>query len=211
MISIIKTLYFNLHYFGLKGLRFPVLVFRNFKLEKLGGNIVLSNYNFGSIRLGQKMVGIIDDKNEKGIWNISGGGEIIFNGACKIGSASKISCNKEGRIVFGERVNITGRTAIICDHKISIGCDSLISWDCILMDTDFHKIFDGEKMTNPNKEISIDKHVWIGCRVTILGGTSLPDDSVIAAGSTITKSFAEKNTLIGGHNEILKRHISWEI
>lgn len=34
-ISILKTLQFNLHYFGLRGLKFPVLIFKNFRLNKL--------------------------------------------------------------------------------------------------------------------------------------------------------------------------------
>lgn len=36
-LSIIKTLRYNLHYFGVRGFRFPVLVSRNFVLPRLGG------------------------------------------------------------------------------------------------------------------------------------------------------------------------------
>lgn len=35
-LSIIKTLRYNLHYFGVWGFRFPVLVSRNFILLRLG-------------------------------------------------------------------------------------------------------------------------------------------------------------------------------
>ena len=34
-ISILKTILFNLHYFGRKGLKFPVLVGKNFIFKKL--------------------------------------------------------------------------------------------------------------------------------------------------------------------------------
>ena len=67
-ISILKTLQFNLHYFGLRGLKFPVLIFKNFRLSKLCGKVELRDWSFGSVRLGQQMVGIIDNKAEKGIW-----------------------------------------------------------------------------------------------------------------------------------------------
>ena len=67
-ISILKTLQFNLHYFGLRGLKFPVLIFKNFRLNKLCGKVELRDWSFGSVRLGQQMVGIIDNKAEKGIW-----------------------------------------------------------------------------------------------------------------------------------------------
>ena len=61
-ISILKTLQFNLHYFGLRGLKFPVLIFKNFRLNKLCGKVELRDWSFGSVRLGQQMVGIIDNK-----------------------------------------------------------------------------------------------------------------------------------------------------
>lgn len=38
-LSIIKTLRYNLHYFGVQGFRFPVLVSRNFVLLRLGGGV----------------------------------------------------------------------------------------------------------------------------------------------------------------------------
>ena len=104
-ISILKTLQFNLHYFGLRGLKFPVLIFKNFRLNKLCGKVELRDWSFGSVRLGQQMVGIIDDKTEKGIWSV-GGGTVCFNGKVKIGSACRICCNEKGNIIFEDGVNI---------------------------------------------------------------------------------------------------------
>lgn len=75
-ISILKTLQFNLHYFGLRGLKFPVLIFKNFRLNKLCGKVQLRDWSFGSVCLGRQMVGIIDDKTEKGIWSV--GGDSMF-------------------------------------------------------------------------------------------------------------------------------------
>lgn len=208
-ISIYKTLRFNLRYFGLRGLKFPVLVFKNFRLNKLCGKVELRDWSFGAVRLGQQMVGIIDDKSEKGIWSV-GGGTVCFNGKVKIGSACRICCNGKGRIIFEDEVNITGRTAVVSDNRITIGKDSLISWDCLLMDTDFHKISVGGRVSNDRKEIYVGNHVWIGCRTTILGGTVVSDDSVVAAGSTLTKAFVEKNNMIGANNKVLKSNIRWE-
>ena len=50
-VSPLKTLIFNLHYFGLRGLKFPVLVFNNFKLKKCSGVVELSDWSFGAVRL----------------------------------------------------------------------------------------------------------------------------------------------------------------
>lgn len=47
------------------------------------------------------------------------------------------------------------------------------------------------------KGIDIGENCWIGSKVTILDGVKIGDNSVIAAGSVITKSFPS-NSMIGG-------------
>ena len=41
-VSPLKTLIFNLHYFGLKGFYLPVLVARNVELNKMQGSVILA-------------------------------------------------------------------------------------------------------------------------------------------------------------------------
>ena len=147
-------------------------------------------------------------KKEFGAWR---GGEVTFEGKAKIGSACRIICNSNGNIIFGDGVNITGRTSVISDNKISIGAKSLISGDCLLMDTDFHKVVDKNESVNERKNIVLDEHVWIGCRATILGGTQIPENSVVAAGSVLTKAFSEKGLLLGANNKVLKTDIFWKM
>lgn len=79
------------------------------------------------------------------------------------------------------------------------------------MDTDFHKVVDENKSVNKRKNIVLDEHVWIGCRVTILGGTQIPENSVVAAGSVLTKAFSEKGLLLGANNKVLKTDIFWKM
>ena len=72
------------------------------------------------------------------------------------------------------------------------------------MDTDFHNVI------YQGKAIYLRDHVWIGCRSTILGGADIPENSIVAAGSVLTKTFAEENILLGGNNRILKKNILWD-
>ena len=143
-------------------------------------------------------------------YGLSGGGTVCFNGKVKIGSSCRICCNEKGRIIFEDGVNITGRTAVVSDNRITIGKDSLISWDCLLMDTDFHNVIYQGKPVNNSKAIYLRDHVWIGCRSTILGGADIPENSIVEAGSVLTKTFAEENILLGGNNRILKKNILWD-
>ena len=47
--------------------------------------------------------------------------------------------------------------------------------------------------------ISIGNNCFIGNRVIILYGVSIPDNTIIAAGSVVTKSFSEPGCIIGGN------------
>lgn len=47
------------------------------------------------------------------------------------------------------------------------GNNSIISWDCLILDTDFHRIYKDGNMINENKPIEIGNHVWIGA-ITVL-------------------------------------------
>ena len=57
----------------------------------------------------------------------------------------------------------------------------------------------------------IGNHVWIGCRATLLKGTYILDNSVVAAGAVVNKSIKEASVLLAGNpSEIKKKGISWE-
>jgi len=45
--------------------------------------------------------------------------------------------------------------------------------------------------------VTIKKNAWIGARVTILGGVTIGENSVVAAGSIVTRN-VPANTLVGG-------------
>ncbi|HEY9752233.1 MAG TPA: hypothetical protein V6C46_04750, partial [Coleofasciculaceae cyanobacterium] len=52
--------------------------------------------------------------------------------------------------------------------------------------------------------------VWIASHVSILKGVSIPDNSIVATRSVVTKSFNMQNTLIGGvPAKVLKNNINW--
>jgi len=48
------------------------------------------------------------------------------------------------------------------------------------------------------KPIVIERNVWIAAGVTIIGGVTIGENSVVAAGSVVTKS-VPANTLVGGN------------
>ena len=200
----------NFHYFSWKGLLHPyILVSRQVVLSKLGGMVELrGERRIGCIRIGFPHVAVFDVKYERSIWNNDG--TIVFCGDAALGSGTRI-CN-HGELVFGERTLITANCSIICYSKISFGREATISWDVLIMDCDLHSIKDKttDEWMNPPMPISIGNHTWICCRNTILKGTQLADNVIVAAGSLISGTVSAKDAIIGTNKKIVKENVQWD-
>lgn len=203
--SVLKTIHFNLHYFGLKGMRFPVLVSRNYSLTSLNGTVSLNKLKTGCIRLGYSSVGIFDRRFDRGIWQCSG--EVAFEGEASFGQGSKISVGVNGRLRVGAGFRNTAKGEFVCHEEMYLGSDSLVSWDTLFMDTDTHQI-DNKPTSAP---VVLGDSVWVGCRCLVLKGAVVPDGSVLAAGTTVTRSLAPERALFGGLNKLLRTEIEWHV
>ena len=206
--SIRKTIRFNVRYFGVRAIFKPrILIARNVKLCALKGNI---NFNgVGRVSLGYTNEYPSPSKRNKTFfWNY--GGEITFYGNVNICRGASIYFAKGSRCFFGERVHIGPSSTISASNEIVIENDVSISWDCLVMDSDGHKIFDcqGEQCNLP-KPIHIGQHCWIGCGSVILKGASLPNNTIIAAKSTVTKKLCEENAVYAG-NKVVKENVTFE-
>lgn len=97
--------------------------------------------------------------------------------------------------------------------KISIGENTLMSNNIEIHSSDYHGIYSLESGARINHEmdITIGNHVWIGLRCIILKGAVISDDSIVAAGSIVTKPFNVKNTILAGSPaKITKEGVTWD-
>lgn len=176
------------------------------------GKVLLNGKpRMGLIRIGQHGVGTLDLKCNRTIWENNG--TIIFEGKANIGSGVRLSTvNRESVIIFGDKFCVTGGSSIVCCKSISFGKECLLSWDILIMDTDFHNVLNiNGEVINYSKPIKIGDKVWIGCRNTILKGVSICNNIVIAAGSKITSDITQPNCIVGGTEKqrIIKENIYW--
>ena len=208
-----KTIRFNLKYFPFKtALKLPVMISGNVLLLKMDGKISIdAPISTGMIKIGFGDVGIFDKKRSKSIWQVSGG-TVIFKGNAIIGHGCKISIGEKGVLEFGKNISVTAETEIIAYDTIVFGNDCLISWDCLIMDTDMHEIFDKSgNQINQSKPIIIGNKVWIGCRSVILKGTKISDNSVIGTNSLISKDISDKSGVFAGNPvRFLRSDIDWK-
>ncbi len=210
LLSLPKTLRFNFHYFPLKtALKLPVFVSHRTFLRELHGKIMLpEKVNTAMIKIGFGDVGHYDRKRSRSIWQVSG--TVAFGGKASIGHGSKLSVR--GNLTLGADFNMTAESTIVCAHQISFGNDCLLSWDILIMDTDEHPIYNQDGIrTNPDKPILVGNHVWIGCKCTLLKGTEIPNNAIVAAGTLLTSAFSGENQVIGGNPPaVLKSGVRWE-
>jgi len=206
-----KTLLFNAYYFGWRGLfRLPVIISHRVRLARLSGRVYIAPHcGTAQIRIGFGNVGLFDPSRSRSIWENEGA--VHFLGSARIGHGSKLSVASVGELIFGDGFSISAQSAIRCAKRIEFGAGCLISWDCLIIDQDFHPILDESgRITNPDREVRFGDRVWICCRALVLKGVSVGNDCVIAAGSVVTKSFPSTNLLIGGNpGAIMRRNISW--
>lgn len=204
-----KTIYFNLRYFSfLQAIKLPVLISHRVKLKSTKGKLQIVPRGAFSVKIGFGYVGVFDSERSRSIWDCRG--NVVFHGTACIGHGSKISVGPEGTLEIGNNFNITAESTIICFEKIKFGENVLISWQCLIMDTDFHKILINNQVTNSNREICIGDHVWIGCRCTILKGVKIASGCVIASGSHLVKSVNVNKVIVGGNPaQIIRKDIDW--
>lgn len=92
---------------------------------------------------------------------------------------------------------------IVCRKKITIGSGTTIGPNTIIYDHDHDLENRGQLKTSP---VSIGKRVWIGAGCTILKGVTIGDNSVIAAGTVVTKD-VPANSLIRSHITYVTKEI----
>lgn len=215
LFSIPKTIYFNFRHLPFRqALKLPIWI--TYKSEFcIGGKCgisILGNVNTAMIRIGFHKVTVCNPKDMT-VLNISKGGKIVFEGSAHIGKGSKIFVASGGELVLGDNFAISASSQLNCYKKIIFGRDVQFSWDCLVMDSDTHKIYGVlEKLINEAREIVFGDKIWIGCRTTILKGSIIPDYCVIGACSLVSGNrFSQRSIIAGIPAKSIKRISGWEL
>ncbi|MBV7529013.1 acyltransferase [Chitinophaga sp. sic0106] len=136
-------------------------------------------------------------------------GQLLFKGKFAIGRGCRFDIGMNAKVTIGSNGFINPFTNIIITDNLTIGDDVAISWNCQILDNDFHEVhYEGKKQKSNN--IVIGNKVWIGSNVSIYKGAVIPDGCVVAANSVVRNSFSETNCIIGGNPaKVIKSNISW--
>ena len=208
ILSIPKSLYVCLRLFHfMDAIKMPILVRYNCKLQSLKGRIkVMGGVKPAMLKVGFGCVGIYDKKYERSILQIDGC--IVLRGKATFGHGSRICVTSNGTLSIGDNFNNTAMTAIVCDNNITFGDNVLVSWDTLVMDTDWHAMqrTDTGEIFGCSKPIIIGNNVWLCTRCIILKGGEIADGCIVGASSVVSKHFMTPNTIIVGNPAVEKRH-----
>jgi acetyltransferase-like isoleucine patch superfamily enzyme len=106
-------------------------------------------------------------------------------------SGVKLNIGNEASLVLGDYVYINSYSIIDCQYKISIGKRVQIGPNCYIGDFDHSLHVDVTQVHHREGKqmaaVVISENVWIGAGAIILKGVTVGKNSVIAAGSVVTR------------------------
>lgn len=213
-ISLIKTFYVNFRFLPLKkAVTMPILIGNYLNVSKLFGGVIISdNEYFGMIRLGFRDMPIQDAKRRRMIIECSKNSNIVFKGSAWIGSGTRIQVRKGATLEFGDNFYLSLESLIICHSGITFRDNCTVGWDTTICDTDYHTIvnLDTKESSPITSTITIGTHCWICNGCSIMKGTYLPDDCVVASKSMCNKRYigAEHSLLAGVPAKIKKMNVT---
>ena len=114
-----------------------------------------------------------------------------------------LSC-KSGHIHIGDHTGINAQTSIQStnDCPVSLGRDCIVGQSCLLIGGGSYDISDPELLIReqsirPDGGVTLEENVWLGGKVTVLGGVTIGTGSVLAAGAVATKSLLPYSISMG--------------
>jgi acetyltransferase-like isoleucine patch superfamily enzyme len=136
--------------------------------------------------------------------------------SCYAGCSFAIAEN--GTCTIGDFTLLNG-ALVMAEDKIDIGSHCLISWNVGIADSDFHPLEPAQRLIDTQAlapffkdrparpklktaPVRIADNVWIGMNAVILKGVTIGENSIVAAGSVVTKSIPP-NTVVAGNPAVI--------
>jgi len=130
-----------------------------------------------------------------------------------LNTALTIVAESESEVVIGSNIKINGPVTIAVgeNSRVSIGDDCLFARSTIRTE-DSHKVLSklNKSILNNSKNVNIGDRVWVAEDAQILKGATIGDDSVVGAGSVVTKTFQANQVLAGNPARVVRDNIIWE-
>ncbi len=120
-------------------------------------------------------------------------------------ATTELSAGENGLLEIGKSTFINYGCSISADKLIRIGAECNIGTHVMMMDNDFHRLEPDRRNEKPESSpIILEDNVWLGGRVIVLRGVTIGRDSVIGAGSIVTKDIPPRSVAAGIPAKVIK-------
>ena len=146
------------------------------------------------------------------------GAEIRIGKGCLV-QGNLVAERDESKISIGDNTLVGPGTIVDCAKSVIIESDVLISYDCILADSDNHSIYPELRtrdlanwMNGKNhdwthsamSEIKICRGAWIGARCIILKGVTVGPGAMVGMGSVVTRDVPARTIVAGNPAKVIR-------
>jgi acetyltransferase-like isoleucine patch superfamily enzyme len=140
------------------------------------------------------------------VLNLHGGGVSVFPNVWLRSARQTLFWGSGSTAVNLNVVELEG-----VDRSLSIGDDALFSSGIVIRSFDMHAIVDLATGTRQNSpiNITIERHVWLGQDVLLLGCESIGYGSIIGARSFVKGAIPAKVIAAGSPAKVLATNRSW--
>src|SRR5437764_8050773 len=167
---------------------------------ELGGTLFLGYGppdNGGSPALGQAFV------------RVGAGSRFQTGGWVVVREDGDIRVAANASLAIGDAVYINERVRIDVHDSITIGAGCALSWDVLVMDTDYHHLAIGGEERPVRTPIVIGDNVWIGTRSVVTKGVTIGTGAVIAACSVVTRDIPSRCLAAGVPARVIHEDVEW--
>ena len=197
--NIFQTIYFNFHYLPFRqAIRLPIILYKPHFLKLKGEVKIESNkIKFGMIKMGFRMCGVYPDSGFT--WE-NHGGTIIFRGVVKVGNDSYLTFGEKTKVEFGDDFRCLAGLKLVSYRGIKFGISTSLGWGCLIMDTNFHPLYDMINKTykKASGPIEIGDYNWFGTQCKIMHSTITPERCIWGMNTVVTRNCIKKPYCVMG-------------
>jgi acetyltransferase-like isoleucine patch superfamily enzyme len=109
-----------------------------------------------------------------------------------------------GEIVIGDYCLISPGVRISAEQSIRIGDNCMFAANVYISDSDWHGIYNRIRPFRCSKPVVLENNVWLGEQVIVVKGVTIGENSVIGAGSVVTKNIPANSIAAGNPARVIK-------
>jgi acetyltransferase-like isoleucine patch superfamily enzyme len=137
------------------------------------------------------------------------GGQMLIGDRVRLVShvaALELGVSSGGTLDIGESTYINYGSSIAASKLVRIGPRCNIGSHVMIIDNDFHRLEPERRNERPESApIVLGENVWLGSRVIVLPGVTIGADSVVGAGSVVTKDVPPRTLAAGVPARVIRQ------